>query len=90
MLQPVVLTQIQNIPADLSMTDIPWIALSHLDSSSATITIHSTSTSASQVEYTVGYLFMDSVPNSQCSSGCKTNKLSIEVRTKIRTGHAAP
>ncbi|CDI83742.1 thrombospondin type 1 domain-containing protein, putative [Eimeria praecox] len=78
---PILLTQIQNTPSNLPMTDIPSITTLKLTSASATIIVNSTAVPESQATYTVGYLFMDAVSDSQCSLGCKTNNLTVETKT---------
>lgn len=63
------------------MTEIPSIKVLKVSTSSATIIIESTSTPTDEVKYKVGYLYMDAVSDSQCSIGCKTNNLTLEVGT---------
>ncbi|OEH77655.1 thrombospondin type 1 domain-containing protein [Cyclospora cayetanensis] len=79
--KPLLLTQIQNIASDLPPTDIPFVTISRLDATLATISVHTTSTAAQQKKFTVGYLYMDQIESTECSTGCKTNNLALETKS---------
>ncbi|KAL8273854.1 hypothetical protein Esti_002177 [Eimeria stiedai] len=76
---PILLTQIQDIPSDLSMEDIPFINVAHLDDTFARISLRSTAASPKQETFTVGFLYMDEVQGAECLTGCKLNNLAVEV-----------
>ncbi|CDJ48386.1 thrombospondin type 1 domain-containing protein, putative [Eimeria brunetti] len=86
---PILLTQIQNTPTNLPMTDIAVIKTLKLTTTSSTIIIDSTAQSVKNTKYTVAYIYMDSVSDSQCPLGCKTNNLTLEAKLMdIKAGYA--
>ncbi|CDJ36144.1 thrombospondin type 1 domain-containing protein, putative [Eimeria mitis] len=76
-----------NIPTNLPPTEIPLLKLVQLTTTSATIYLESTSTEVKPIKYTLGYLYMDAVPESLCPLGCKTNNLTLDTRmVKVHAG----
>ncbi|KAL8454259.1 hypothetical protein Emed_000368 [Eimeria media] len=75
---PILLTQIQDIPSDLSMEDIPFINITQVDGTYARISLKSTTATPKQESFTVGFLYMDEVHGAECLTGCKLNNLAVE------------
>ncbi|KAL8425720.1 hypothetical protein Efla_003098 [Eimeria flavescens] len=74
----ILLTQIQDIPSDLPMEDIPFVEITHLDSTSAKFALRSAAANPKQQKLTVAFLFMDQVQTAKCPTACKLNNLALE------------